>query len=363
MVLSLGRRIRFRNVGVPATSAATPQSKVQLCSVVSAASGEDPIGSAWHTKRYTMLELPLPWKYNTLESPYVPPGFGELVQSLYARQIYPGLVGFAPDEAYSVHGMTRVIDYALPNAPFSGFAQREYLIPTAQVSDVLRDSLAGGSSDTLDTFAVQVPAGQRDRFVCIHGAIDACCATYGYPMYKLPRHMADNPAYRLRVWRCTHFGGHRFAATLLDMPQGRYWGRLSAQDLGPIVRRDGEVELMRKRYRGWAARPYGGAQVAEGEAFLRARWDWLDCLVTPGDAPPHDFDHGPTEGQRMSFAFQHTGRGIDGSVELAIIPNGTIRTKGSSKGSDWMEATQFTAGIVAETDAAGFFSPETGRVT
>lgn len=240
-----------------------------------------------------MLELPLPWTYNTLESPYVPPGFGELVQGLYARQIYPGLVGFAPDEAYSVHGMTRVIDYALPNAPFSGFAQREYLIPTAQVSDVLRDSLAGGSSDTLDTFAVQVPAGQRDILVYTHGAIDACCATYGYPMYKLPRHMADNPAYRLRVWRCTHFGGHRFAATLLDMPQGRYWGRLSAQDLGPIVRRDGEVELMRKRYRGWAARPYGGAQVAEGEAFLRARWDWLDCLVTPGDAPPHDFDHGP----------------------------------------------------------------------
>ncbi|MBA3379029.1 MAG: sucrase ferredoxin [Chloroflexia bacterium] len=343
------------------TSVAAQQSKVQLCSVVSAASGEDPIGSAWHTKRYTMIELPLPWKYNTLESPNVTPGLGELVQSLYARQIYPGLVGFAPDDAWSVPGMTRVIDYTLPEPPFSAFEQREYLIPTSQVTGVLGDLLAGGSSTALDAFAVQPPVAQSDIFVCTHGAIDACCATYGYPIYKLLRHMADNPAHQLRAWRCTHFGGHRFAATLLDMPQGRYWGHLTAQDLGLIVRRDGDVELLRKRYRGWAALPYGGAQVAEGEAFRRAGWDWLDCLVTPGDAPPHDFDHGPTEEQRMSFAFQHTGHGIDGSVEFAITPNGTIRTKGSSKGDDWIDATQFVTNIVAEQDTRGFFDSTVRR--
>lgn len=342
-------------------AAASQQSKIEFCSVVSASSGEDPIGSAWHSHRYILLELPLPWKYNTLESPNVPPGLGELVQSLYARQIYPGLVGFAPDEAYSVHGMTRVIDYTVPAPPFSGFEQREYLIPAAQVTGVLGESLAGGSTGALDAYAVRTSADQRDIFVCTHGAIDACCATYGYPIYKLLRHMADNPAQQLRVWRCTHFGGHRFAATLLDMPQGRYWGHLTAQDLGPIVRRDGDVELMRTRYRGWAALPYGGAQVAEGEAFRRGGWDWLDCLVTPGEAPPHDFDHGPTGEQRMSFAFQHREHGIDGSVEFAIIPDGTIRTKGSSKGDDWLDATQFVTEIVTAHGTEGFFGPGTSR--
>ncbi|MDQ3656474.1 MAG: sucrase ferredoxin [Chloroflexota bacterium] len=333
---------------------ATQQSKIQPCSVVSAASGEDPIGSAWHTTRYVMIELPLPWKYHTLESPNVPPGLNDLVQSLYAREIYPGLVGFAPDEAWSVPGMTRLIDYTLPETPFSGFTRRECLIPTAQVADVLGRSYLGDAA-ALDSFAVDGLMGQRDIFVCTHGAIDACCATYGYPMYKLLRHMADNPAHPFRAWRCTHFGGHRFAATLLDMPQGRYWGHLTAQDLGPIVRRDGDVELLRRRYRGWAALPYGGAQVAEGEAFRRAGWDWLDCLVIPGEAPPHDFEHGPTEEQRMSFTFRHGARGIDGSVEFAIIPNGTIRTKGSSKGDDWLDATQFTTEIVSEQGTQGFF--------
>ena len=337
------------------TTAAAQQSKVEFCSVVSAASGEDPIGSAWHTTRYVMLELPLPWKYDLLDSPNVPPGLKDLVHSLYAQQIYPGLVGFAPDDAWSVPGMTRVIDYTLPSPPFSGFGQREYLIPTSQVTEVLGESLAGGSTGALDAYAVRAPVDQRDIFVCTHGAIDACCATYGYPMYKLLRHMADNPAHQLRAWRCTHFGGHRFAATLLDMPQGRYWGHLTAQDLGPIVRREGDIELMRKRYRGWAALPYGGAQVAEGEAFRRAGWDWLDCLVTPGEAPPHDFEQGPTEEQRMTFTFRHEARSIDGTVEIAIIPDGTIRTKGSSKGDDWLDAPQFVTEIVSEHGTHGFF--------
>ncbi len=337
------------------SAAASQQAKIEFCSVVSAASGEDPVGSAWHSRRYIMLELPLPWKYDVLDSPNVPPGLKDLVHGLYARQIYPGLVGFAPDDVWSVPGLTRVIDYTLPAPPFSGFEQREYLIPTSQVTGVLGESLADGSTTALDAFAVQAPVGERDIFVCTHGAIDACCATYGYPMYKLLRHMADNPARPFRAWRCTHFGGHRFAATLLDMPQGRYWGHLTAQDLGPIMRRDGDVELLRKRYRGWAALPYGGAQVAEGEAFRRAGWDWLDCLVTPGEAPPHDFDQAPTEEQRMSFAFRHAGRGIDGSVEFAITPNGTIHTKGSSKGDDWMDATQFVTEIVSEHGTRGFF--------
>lgn len=340
------------------STTATSQPKVELCSVVSAASGEDPVGSAWHSKRYIMLELPLPWKYSVLESPNVPPGLGDLVQSLYAREIYPGLVGFAADDAWSVPGLTRMIDYTLPEAPFSGFTQREYLIPTPLVTEVLADAYADNSTGALETYVIHSPTDQRDIFVCTHGAIDACCATYGYPMYKLLRHMADNPIHQLRVWRCTHFGGHRFAATLLDMPQGRYWGHLTAPDLGPIVRRAGDVEQMRKRYRGWAALPYGGAQVAEGEAFRRAGWDWLDCLVTPGEAPPHDFERAPTGELRMSFAFRHEGRGINGSVEFAIIPNGTIRIKGSSKGDDWMDATQFVTGIVAESGAGGFFGDQ-----
>jgi hypothetical protein len=338
---------------------ATPiqESKVQFCSVVSADSGEDPIGSAWHSERYIMLEIPLPWKYDVLDSINTPVGVRELVHDLYAQQIYPALIGFASDDAYSVDGMSRLIDFQLPDAPFSAYRRREYLIPTDRVAEVLRNSLHGHPHPDLDSFVVDSDPLQRDILVCTHGAIDACCAKFGYPMYKLLRHMADNPDHHLRVWRCTHFGGHRFAATLLDLPQGRYWGHLTAQDLGPIVRREGNLDALRAHYRGWAALPYGAAQVAEGELFRHGGWEWTECLVSPGETPPFDWENPVLEEQVVTFAFRHEDRGIEGSVDVRVSPNGFTTTIGSSNSDEWMEAQQFTTTIESETSTDGFFGP------
>jgi hypothetical protein len=302
-----------------------------------------------------MLEIPLPWKYDILDSLNVPEGVGELVHELYAQEIYPGLIGFAADEAYSVDGMSRVIDFQLPAAPFSAYTRAEYLIPTHRVAEMLRESVHGRAHPDLASFAVAGDPLQRDILVCTHGAIDACCAKFGYPMYKLLRHMADNPAHHLRVWRCTHFGGHRFAATMLDMPQGRYWGHLSAQDLGPIVRRDGDLEVLRARYRGWAALPYGAAQVAEGELFRRGGWEWAECLVSASETPPFDWDNPVLEEQAVTFAFQHRERGIAGSVEVLVAPNGFVRTMEVSNSDDWTDAQQFVTTIRDGASSGGFF--------
>ena len=65
----------------------------------------------------------------------------------------------------------------------------------------------------------------------------------------------------------------------------------------------------------------------------------------------------------MSFAFRHEGREVDGAVEFAITPNGTIRTRESSKGDDWMDATQFVTEIVAERETEGFFGPGTSSAS
>jgi hypothetical protein len=305
-----------------------------------------------------MVEIPLPWKYSVLESNGVPPGLHDLVQGLYAQQVYPAMVGLAPDEAYAVAGMTRIVDYRVPAAPFAGYGQREYLIPTDQVADVLQPTLVDQPNPGLEQFAVASVPGQRDIYVCTHGAIDACCAKFGYPLYKLLRHMADNPDYHLRVWRCTHFGGHRFAGTMLDMPQGRYWGHLSAQDLGPIVRRTGDVELIRKRYRGWAALPYGAAQVAEGELFRRGGWNWLECAVSPGETPPFDWDNPALPEQTVTFDFRHAGRGIDGSVDVLVRPDGFIQTMETSKSEHLTDAPQYATSIVSESATQGFFDRE-----
>jgi hypothetical protein len=82
----------------------------------------------------------------------------------------------------------------------------------------------------------------------------------------------------VRVRRCSHTGGHRFAPTGFTLPDGLAWGFLDAGILDAIVRRQGPPPL-RGHYRGNTALDSWG-QVAERELFERFGWAWLDCRLT-----------------------------------------------------------------------------------
>lgn len=330
------------------SSSSTPEatSKMRFCSIVSAESGEDPIGSSWHMERYVLVELPLPWKYNALESIHAPEGLGPLLTELWELGHRWGFIGFAPDEDYRAAGMTRVIDYRLPPAQFARYARTEYLFPTGRVVELLRLMATDPENDELAACRIPADPECRDIFACTHGAIDACCATFGFPIYTLLRHMARNPEHRLRVWRCTHFGGHRFAATMLDMPEGRYWGHLEARDLGPLIRRDGPFADLRHRYRGWAALPDPLQQVAEGAAFLRAGWEWTRRMVSASIPQAEGAEH------VVRFDYVRPDTREQGSVEVGIVPNGTVTTMHASNSEEMRDAPQFRTFIRSATDDA-----------
>jgi hypothetical protein len=57
--------------------------------------------------------------------------------------------------------------------------------------------------------------------VCTHGRREVCCARYGRPV-ALALAARFGPA----VWETTHVGGDRFAANLVLLPEGAYFGRL-----------------------------------------------------------------------------------------------------------------------------------------
>lgn len=212
------------------SSPSSTDSRVQLCSLVSAASGEDPIGSAWSMPRFIIIELPLPWAYETMGSRNVPAGLKEIIYDLYAQGVPWGFLAMAPNPAYSVAGMTRIIEYDLVPDQLTGFTVREFLVPTSEVTHFF--VLYGSNQSAPEINAYLQPRDERTRglFVCTHGAIDACCAKFGYPVFRELSRLADadvaTTGAQARVWRCTHFGGHRFAPTVLEMPGGRYWGRL-----------------------------------------------------------------------------------------------------------------------------------------
>jgi hypothetical protein len=66
--------------------------------------------------------------------------------------------------------------------------------------------------------------------VCTHGRHDACCAERGRPLAA-----AMTQATPEQTWEVSHIGGDRFAANLLVLPHGLYYGRLEPHDAAGLV--------------------------------------------------------------------------------------------------------------------------------
>jgi hypothetical protein len=98
--------------------------------------------------------------------------------------------------------------------------------------------------------------------VCTHGRREVCCARYGRPVAQ-----ALQEQFGAAVWETTHVGGDRFAANLVLLPAGVYFGRLDPAHAVRVARLALAGELDLESARGTAGLP-PLAQAAE--LFLRA---------------------------------------------------------------------------------------------
>ncbi|GAA2110470.1 sucrase ferredoxin [Microlunatus panaciterrae] len=83
-------------------------------------------------------------------------------------------------------------------------------------------------------------SGQGDQvlLVCAHGVHDVCCAVRGRPVA-----LALQAEWPEATWECSHVGGDRFAANLVVLPDGVYYGGLDPLTAVETVRAhlDGRV--------------------------------------------------------------------------------------------------------------------------
>lgn len=117
---------------------------------------------------------------------------------------------------------------------------------------------AGFSTTQPPGFGVPVEAA---LLVCTHGRREVCCARYGRPVAQT---LAER--FGPLVWETTHVGGDRFAANLVLLPSGRYFGRLEPDEAVRVADAAlrGQIDL--GRYRGTAGLPDA---VQAAECFLR----------------------------------------------------------------------------------------------
>lgn len=101
------------------------------------------------------------------------------------------------------------------------------------------------------------PAGAPVFLVCVHAKRNACCARFGVPLAQA---LAER--YPGQVWETTHVGGHRYAANLVLLPHGLYYGPVDVTLATAAIEAYQHGVTAPDRYRGRAGQPRA-AQEAE----------------------------------------------------------------------------------------------------
>lgn len=289
----------------------------QFCSVISKNNGEDPIGSTRQYDYWIVVEVPLPWDMaNWQQDPAMRPIMGLLEHLILKQGLKLRPLAIAP--GYSHPGYTRVLYYHRPTQLFNQYDKQEYLVPDDQVYALLV-ALFQTPERLPDFAAYQQFVTTRDLLVCTHGNVDVACSRFGNPIYQKLRD--DYSSVDLRVWRCSHFGGHRFAPTLIDLPTGQFFGHLEMSHLDSLVHRQGEWSDLRMCYRGWSGLNQF-EQIAERDIWMQLGWDWFD-YVKAGETITQS-----ESAITVQIKFRHGG--IDGVYKADIELVGEVETASQS---------------------------------
>ncbi|RBY95606.1 sucrase ferredoxin [Blastococcus sp. TF02-8] len=237
------------------------------CSVQALARGDSGIATAAPVDRWLLIEQPGPW------------GRQALLQSRFDARVAPLLAERAAREG------VRVLLVRRPGDRLADSGRRWAYADSRPGREGLWWSVRASDSDLLTApwdGSVGEPASGRTWLVCTHGGHDACCALRGRPLARtLPASGTD------QVWECSHLGGDRFAANLVVLPHGFYYGQVPGDgSLVVAAHGAGQVALPWLRGRAGVAAPAQAAQhYAREELGLLGVDDLAPLAVTALDSP------------------------------------------------------------------------------
>ncbi|TKJ33362.1 sucrase ferredoxin [Blastococcus sp. CCUG 61487] len=173
------------------------------CSVQALERGDSGMATASPVQRWLLVEQPGPW------------GRDALLQSRFDARIAPLLAERARREG------VRVLLVRRPGARLADSGQRWGYADGRPGREGLWWSARASDADLLDVpwdGSVGTRSDRPTYLVCTHGGHDACCALRGRPLARAM------PA--TDVWECSHLGGDRFAANVVVLPHGFYYGQV-----------------------------------------------------------------------------------------------------------------------------------------
>ena len=231
--------------------------------------GVDPIGSATPFDALLLVEWPLPWPKDVSEIEALQPAAADPRATVMA--VVPRNVG---DD-----GLSRVVHHRRVGT--HRLAGVDHLVPHAEVPALLARLLDDVTADHLELAQRGRRSAPTEVLVCGHGRRDPCCGRWGTLLQvELAARLPD-----VRVWRCSHTGGHRFAPTAITLPDGRAWAWADADLLSRRARPDGDGRRPRSATTAATWRWPMWAQAVERALFEQQGWEWLDVEIVDVAAP------------------------------------------------------------------------------
>jgi len=214
----------------------------QSCSINSRRVGEALIGTAPKTENWLLLEID------------EPPGVNALLDSSLKQSIKDHLLALQ-SAIPSPRLLLIRARYPTPNS-----IHTFYLAAAGEQNPRLYEFHLGDYEDLLGLNITAILGGdpvyaanlrkEPVFVVCTNGKRDPCCARWGLETYNALADQGD-----ITLWQTSHVGGHRFAANLVLLPYGIYYGHVGINDAACIITDSLGLRITLENYRGRACYP------------------------------------------------------------------------------------------------------------
>lgn len=222
------------------------------CAAASLLRDEPVSGTATNVRTWLLIEHVGPWGNEALLDARLPDGLGPELKRLATTHRAKVLLIRRFSSKPDGDGVRVFAAYADPVAPR---VESGRLADPREVLDLDLGALRDGGSSGL------APHSGSLFCVCTNGRHDACCAERGRPVAK-----ALDAAHPEETWEVSHVGGDRFAANMVVLPHGLYYGRLDPVSAISVAGSHLAGELDLDHLRGRASHPNA---VQAAEIFLR----------------------------------------------------------------------------------------------
>ncbi|MEU1421912.1 sucrase ferredoxin [Kitasatospora sp. NPDC005751] len=199
---------------------------MSTCATVSRELSEPLAATAATATTWLLIEQTGPWGAKALAESHLDAAVGRALEAAAAGTGVRVALIRRPGRHADCLPTARHEVFLAHTVPGRGWVRRGAVTDPAELLGLDFGALGAGEHGGFGAEHVGGPVA----LVCTNGRRDRCCALLGRPLAA-----QLTAAGHSEVWEVTHLGGHRFSPTMLVLPYGFAYGRLTAESAKEVL--------------------------------------------------------------------------------------------------------------------------------